>query len=70
MLLSLVCASKKDTDFYEVKVDVQKEALRLRENIDNKRVGFIHFTFSFIVFIWSWSLMTTMFLLVRLAFGF
>ena len=46
----------------EVKIDVQKGALRLRGKIDNRYVTFIHFTFSSIVFIW---LMTTMCLLVR-----
>ena len=37
---------------FEGKVDVQKEALRFRENFDNKCVSFIQLTFSFIVVIW------------------
>ena len=50
---SLVSTSKKAFKLYEVKVDVQKGALKFREKIDNKYVNFIHFTFSSIVFIWS-----------------
>ena len=50
---SLVCTSKNSIKFYEVKVDVQKGALSFREKIDNRHVSFIHFTFSFIVFIRS-----------------
>ena len=56
--------------FSEAKVDVQKGALKLRDQINNICVSFIHFTFSSIVFVWSQSSLVTMCHLVRLELGF
>ena len=52
----------------EVNVDT-KGALRFREEIENRCVSFIHFTFSYIVSIWLESSMTTTCLLVRVCIG-
>ena len=46
----------KAVNFFEVKVHVQKGPLRFVGKFDNRHVSFIHFMFSFIVVIWSWSL--------------
>ena len=45
------CAFKKIINFFEVKVDVQKGALRIRGKVDSAFVDFIQFTFSSIVVI-------------------
>ena len=62
---SLICTSERANNFFEVMVDVHKGFLRFREEIDYRCVNFIHFTFSFIVVIWSLSIMATMHVLVR-----
>lgn len=50
---SLVCTSRKAIIIFEVKVDVQKGALRFRGKFDKRFVTFVHFMFSSIVDIWS-----------------
>ena len=49
---SLLCTLIKVIKNIEVKVDVQKGALRYREKFDNRLVRFIQFAFSSIVVIW------------------
>ena len=46
---SLVCTFKKAMKNFESKVDVQKGAIRFREEIDNRYASFIQFTFSSII---------------------
>jgi hypothetical protein len=62
---SLVCTFREAINFFEVKVDVKKGLLRSRENIGNRCVSFIEFTFLSIVIIWSWSSMVIMYVLVK-----
>ena len=52
MLFFLVCTFRKAIKKFEVDVNVQKRALRFKETIDNRCVGFIQFKFSSIVVIW------------------
>ena len=40
-----MCELKKATKNFEVKVDVQKAALRFRELLDNSYISVIQFTF-------------------------
>ena len=47
------CTSKKVVYRFEVKVDVQKGALRLREILDSKCFSLVQFTFSFTIIIWT-----------------
>ena len=46
---SLVYTSKMAIKCYELKVDVQKGALRFRGKYDNRCVSFIHFKLSSII---------------------
>ena len=43
--VSLVCTHKYDIVICEVKVDVQKGALRFRDFLDNRCVSFMYLTF-------------------------
>ena len=51
VLFLLVCAFKKVIENFKIQVDIRKGALRFRVNIDNRYVGFIQRTSSFIVII-------------------
>ena len=42
---SLVCTFKKAIELFQVKVDVRKGALRLKETFDNRCVSFTQYTF-------------------------
>ena len=58
-----MCTFKKATKNVEVKVDVQKGGPWLQGKFDNKCASSVQFTFSSIVVIWQYFLMTTLFIL-------
>ena len=62
-----MCTYRKTIIFFEVKVDVQKGALRFKEIFDNGHVSFIQLMFSSIVVRWSQSLMTIMYVLIKVS---